>query len=126
MTMERGIITITENGTVTMPTVPVWMTQQEMSDAFNVFGCDIRRAVHAIYKNMELFESDTMRYIRQDDGISYDVYSLEMVVAVAFRLRTKECMAFRRFVMGRLNMSDRQPVNLFFSLSPYNGRRVSN
>ncbi len=122
--MERGIITITENGTVTMPTVPVWMTQQEMSDAFNVFGCDIRRAVHAIYKNMELFESDTMRYIRQDNGISYDVYSLEMVITIAFQLRTKECMAFRRFVMGRLTMNNRQPVNIFFSLSPYNGRRV--
>ena len=124
--MERGIITITENGTVTMPTVPVWMKQQEMSDAFNVFGCDIRRAVHAIYKNMELFESDTMRYIRQDNGISYDVYSLEMVITIAFRLRTKECMAFRRFVMGRLTMNNRQPVNIFFSLSPYNGRRVNN
>lgn len=124
--MERGIITITENGTVTMPTVPVWMTQQEMSDAFNVFGCDIRRAVHAIYKNMELFESDTMRYIRQDNGISYDVYSLEMVITIAFRLRTKECMAFRRFVMGRMTMNNRQPVNIFFSLSPYNGRRVNN
>ena len=124
--MERGIITITENGTVTMPTVPVWMTQQEMSDAFNVFGCDIRSAVHAIYKNMELFESDTMRYIRQDNGISYDVYSLEMVITIAFRLRTKECMAFRRFVMGRLTMNNRQPVNIFFSLSPYNGRRVNN
>ena len=124
--MERGIITITENGTVTMPTVPIWMTQQEMSDAFNVFGCDIRRAVHAIYKNMELFESDTMRYIRQDNGISYDVYSLEMVITIAFRLRTKECMAFRRFVMGRLTMNNRQPVNIFFSLSPYNGRRVNN
>lgn len=124
--MERGIITITENGTVTMPTVPVWMTQQEMSDAFNVFGCDIRRAVHAIYKNMELFESDTMRYIRQDNGISYDVYSLEMVITIAFRLRTKECMAFRLFVMGRLTMNNRQPVNIFFSLSPYNGRRVNN
>lgn len=124
--MERGIITITENGTVTMPTVPVWMTQQEMSDAFNVFGCNIRRAVHAIYKNMELFESDTMRYIRQDNGISYDVYSLEMVITIAFRLRTKECMAFRRFVMGRLTMNNRQPVNIFFSLSPYNGRRVNN
>ena len=122
--MERGIITITENGMVTMPTVPVWMTQQEMSDAFNVFGCDIRRAVHAIYKNMELFESDTMRYIRQDNGISYDVYSLEMVITIAFQLRTKECMAFRRFVMGRLTMNNRQPVNIFFSLSPYNGRRV--
>ena len=124
--MERGIITITENGTVTMPTVPVWMTQQEMSDAFNVFGCDIRRAVHAIYKNMELFDRDTMRYIRQDNGISYDVYSLEMVITIAFRLRTKECMAFRRFVMGRLTINNRQPVNIFFSLSPYNGRRVNN
>lgn len=125
--MERGIITITENGTVTMPTVPVWMTQQEMSDAFNVFGCDIRRAVHAIYKNMELFESDTMRYIRQDNGISYDVFSLEMVVAVAFKLRSRECMAFRRFVVECLTTSrNSKPINLFFSLSPYNGLRVNN
>ena len=42
--MDRGIITISENGTVIMPTAPVWMTQQEMCDAFNVFGCDIRKA----------------------------------------------------------------------------------
>ena len=87
--MERGIITITENGTVTMPTAPVWMTQQEMCDAFNVFGCDIRKAVHAIYKNMELFESETKRYIRQDNGINYDVYSLEMVIAVSFKWHYK-------------------------------------
>ena len=126
MIMERGIITISENGAVTIPTVPVWMTQQEMSDAFNVFGCDIRRAIRAIYKNMELLESDTIRYVRQDNGISYDVYSLEMVIAVAFKLRTKESMAFRRFVMGRLTMNNRQTVNIFFSLSPYNGRRVNN
>ena len=126
MTMERGIITISESGAVVMPTAPVWMTMQEMSDAFNVFGCDIRRAIRAIYKNMELLESDTMRYVRQGNGISYDVYSLEMVVAVAFRLRTKECMAFRRFVMGRLNANGSKPIRLFFSLSPYNGRRVNN
>ena len=124
--MDRGIITISENGAVAMPTAPVWMTQQEICDAFNVFGCYVRKAVHAIYKNNELLESDTMRYIRQDNGISYDVYSLEMVITIAFRLRTKECMAFRRFVMGRLTMNNRQPVNIFFSLSPYNGRRVNN
>ena len=118
--MERGIITITENGAVAMPTAPVWMTQQEMSDAFNVFVCHIRRAVHAIYKNMELFESDTMRYIRQDNGISYDVYSLEMVITIAFRLRTKECMAFRRFVMGKLYAASRkEPLYLFFSSAAY-------
>ena len=116
--MDRGIITISENGTVIMPTVPVWMTQQEMCDAFNVFSCDIHKAVHTIYKNMELSEEETMRHVRQNGRICYDVYSLEMVIAVAFKLRTKECMAFRRFIMDKLYTINREkPVHLFFSLS---------
>ena len=116
--MDRGIITISENGTVTMPTAPVWMTQQEMCDAFNVFGCDIRRAEYSIYKNMELSEEETVRHVRQDGRICYDVYSLEMVIAIAFKLRTKECMAFRRFIMDKLCSANREnPIRLFFSLS---------
>ncbi len=116
--MDRGIITITENGVVTMPTTPVWMTQQEMSDAFNVFGCHVRKAIAAIYKNNELSEEETVRHVRQNNGISYDVYSLEMVIAVAFRLRSREAMAFRKFIMERLYTASREkPVNLFFSLS---------
>ena len=101
-----------------MPTTPVWMTQQEICDAFNVFGCDIRKAVHSIYKNLELSEVETMRHVMHDGRICYDVYSLEMVIAIAFRLRTKECMAFRRFIMDRLCSANREnPVHLFFSLS---------
>ena len=116
--MGRGIITISENGVVTMPTTPVWMTQQEMSDAFNVFGYDIRKAIHTIYKNKELLESETVRHVRQDNGINYDVYSLEMVIAVSFKLRSRESMAFRRFIMERLCIANREKtVNLFFSLS---------
>lgn len=116
--MDRGIITISENGAVSMPTAPVWMTLQEICDAFNVFGCDIRKAVRAIYKNMELSEEETMRHVRQDGRICYDVYSLEMVIAIAFRLRTKECMAFRRFIMDKLSSANRgTPIHLFFSLS---------
>ena len=116
--MGRGIITISENGVVTMPTTPVWMTQQEMSDAFNVFGCHVRKAIAAIYKNNELSEEETVRHVRQNNGISYDVYSLEMVIAVAFRLRSREAMAFRKFIMERLYTASREkPVNLFFSLS---------
>ena len=132
--MERGIITITENGAVAMPTAPVWMTQQEMSDAFNVFGCDIRKAIHSIYKNMELLESETKRYIKQDNGINYDVYSLEMVIAVSFKLRSRESVAFRRFIMGRSRESvafrrfimgklyaanRKEPLYLFFSPAAY-------
>ena len=84
--MDRGIITISETGTVTMPTVFVWMTQFEIADLFGVFSCDIRKAIHSIYKNKELNELNTMKYLRQADGINYDVYSLEMIVAIAFRI----------------------------------------
>ena len=66
--MDRGIITISENGTVIIPTVPVWMTQQEISDAFNVFGCDIRRAIHAIYKNMPEQAEEAPQVIRRISG----------------------------------------------------------
>ncbi len=121
--MDRGIITISENGTVTIPTAPVWMTQQEMSDAFNVFGCYIRKAIAAIYKNNELAEEETVRHVRQYDRISYDVYSLEMVIAVAFRLRSREAMAFRKFIMERLCTASRgKSVHLLFSLSVANPR----
>lgn len=124
--MERGIITITENGMVAMPTTSVWMTQQEMSDAFNVFGCDIRRAVHAIYKNGELLESETKRYIKQDNGINYDVYSLEMVIAASFKLRSRESMAFRRFIMGKLYATNRkESLYLFFSPAAYTRKAPS-
>ena len=49
--MSRGIITISETGAVTMPTAPVWMMQFEIADLFGVFSCDVRKAIHAIYKN---------------------------------------------------------------------------
>ena len=99
--MDRGIITISEMGTVIMPTAPVWMTQFEIADLFGMFSCDIRKAIHAIYKSKELNEAGTMRYIRQADGISYDVYSLEMVIAIAFRICSKESILFRRFVISK-------------------------
>ncbi len=100
--MNRGIITISETGAVTMPTAPVWMTQFEIADLFGVFSCDIRKAIHTIYKNKELNECDTMKYVKQPDGISYDVYSLEMVIAVAFRICSKESMVLRRFIMDKV------------------------
>lgn len=87
--MKRGIITISESGVVSMPTAPVWMTRFEIADLFGVFSCDVRKAIRSIYKNKELYEVDTMKYIKQPDGISYDVYSLEMVIAIAFRIYNK-------------------------------------
>ena len=114
--MNRGIITISEMGTITIPTTTVWMTKFEIADLFGVFSRDIRKAIRAIYKNKELSETDTMKYIKQTDGINYDVYNLEMVIAIAFRIRSKESILFRRFVINEICAAKKgSPVTLFVS-----------
>lgn len=114
--MSRGIITISEMGTITIPTTTVWMTQFEIADLFVVFSCDIRKAIQTIYKNKELSEVDTIRYIRQPDGISYDVYSLEMIIAIAFRICSRESILFRQFVISEICATKKgSPVTLFVS-----------
>ena len=114
--MSRGIITISEMGVFTIPTAPVWMTQFEIADLFGVFSYDIRKAIHAIYRNKELNETETMKYVKQANRISYDVYSLEMVIAIAFRICSKESFQFRRFVINEICATKKgSPVTLFFS-----------
>ena len=114
--MNRGIITISEMGTITIPTTTVWMTKFEIADLFGVFSYDIRKAIRAIYKNKELNEVDTMQYVRQPDGISYDVYNLEMIIAIAFKICSKGTLLFRRFVINELCATKKgSPVTLYFS-----------
>ena len=121
--MNRGIITISETGKVTMPTVPIWMTKFEIADLFGVFSCDVRKAIHTIYKNKELNELDTMKYISQPDGISYDIYDIEMVIAVAFRICSKESILFRRFIISKMNLTMKEtPITLFVSYDNSNNR----
>lgn len=101
-------------GAITMPTTPIWMTQFEIADLFGVFSCDIRKAVHSIYKNKELNEVETRKYIRQPDGISYDVYSIEMVIAIAFRICSRESILFRQFVINEISTTKKDtPITLF-------------
>ena len=124
--MNRGIITISETGAVTMPTVSVWMTQQEIADLFGVFSCHVRKAIRSIYKNKEVNELDTMKYLRQADGISYDVYSLEMIIAVVFRICSKESVLFRRFIINEISGTKRgTPVTLFVACGRDNNRWYS-
>lgn len=124
--MDRGIITISETGAVTIPTAPVWMTQQEIADLFGVFSCYVRKAIRSIYKNKELNELDTQKYVRQADGISYDVYSIEMVIAIAFKTCSKESILFRQFVTDRMSAVTKETsVTLFVSCGRNNNRWYS-
>lgn len=99
--MKRGIITITDN-VVYIPDVPIWMSQAEMADLFGVFGYYIRKAVKNIYKDSALSELETMRCIKIDRRTSMDVYSLEMVIALSYRINSIKADIFRKYLAGRL------------------------
>ena len=132
--MKRGMITISETGAVVMPDVPVWMTLPEIADMFGVFEYDVRRVIKSIYRNQELNEFETMKYVKQSDGISFDVYSLEMVMAVAFKIQSKKSRMLRQFLMKRLysgtssNTTTTPPVYLVVYKNGFNrkGRKKGN
>ena len=114
--MERGIITISATGAVTMPTAPVWMTKFEIANLFGVFSCDIRKTIHSIYKHKELDEAETQKYVRQPDGISYDTYSIEMIIAIAFRIYSRTSVLVRQFIIGKMSTATKEaPIALFVS-----------
>lgn len=126
MTMNRGIITISETGVVIMPTAPIWMTQFEIADLFGMFSCDVRKAIRSIYKNKELNELGTMKYLKQPDGISYDVYNIEVIIAVAFRICSKESVLFRRFIINEISTIKKvTPITLFVASVRGNNRWYS-
>lgn len=124
--MDRGIITISETGVVTIPTAPIWMTKFEIADLFGVFSCNVRKAIHSIYKNKELNKLDTMKYLKQPDGISYDVYNIEVIIAVAFSICSKESVLFRRFIINKIStIKKAAPITLFVASVRGNNRWYS-
>ena len=118
--MVRGIITI-NNGVVDIPTAPVWMTQEEIADLFNVYGRDVRKAINAIYKEGVLAEAETMRYIRLDEQRSIDTCSIEMIIAVTFRINSRESGIFKRYIMNRLYPKNVCQIVLFANEFRKNG-----
>lgn len=78
------------------------MMQEEIADLFNVYGRDVRKAINAIYNEGVLSEAETMRYIRLAEQRSIDTYSIEMIIAVVYRINSRESEIFRRYIMNRL------------------------
>ncbi len=113
--MKRNIIEITEHGTVTIPNEIVWMSEEELVSLFGVIAPSVRAAIKTVYKNEILKEYEVQRYIRISDKISVDVYSLEMVIALAFRIRSYGAEQVRKAIFERLYLR-KEKTSIFFSL----------
>ena len=113
--MKRNIIKITEHGTITIPSETVWMSEAELVCLFGVIAPTVRAAIKAVYKSGILKVHEAQRYIHLSDKISMDVYSLEMVVALAFRIRSYGAKRVRNAILERLYLRKEKTI-IFFSL----------
>ena len=112
MKEERNIITIDEQGGLKIPTdtAAIWMTEAELIGMFDATAGAVNSAIKAIIKSDALHDYDVCKCIRLDSGNSADVYNLEMVVALAFRIRSQGATKFREYILRTLGTVSKQPA----------------
>lgn len=99
--MENRIITI-ENGVVSVPAnIEIWMTQYEIADLLQCFVSKINANVRSILKNGVLDETKVCRTYNYKNDNFVEQYSLEMIIALSFRIRYYNSDAFRELIVRK-------------------------
>lgn len=95
ITIKNGLVTIctTANG--------VWLTQSQIADLFGVFTAAVSANIQAILKSGILHADRVVRRTRCRNENIVERYNLEMIVALAFRLKSENAEAFRRWIVER-------------------------
>ena len=100
--MKRGTITIDGKGNVHIPSTPVWMSACEIADLLEVFSGKVNAQIKAIFKEGLLLETDAMRTIQSEQGF-IDLYGIEMITMLSFRIATPQAKSLRRWIIDRLS-----------------------
>lgn len=79
----------------------VWLTQSQIADLFGVFTAAVNANIRAILKSGVLHEYHVVRRTRCRNGNIVERYNLEMITALAFRLKSENTEVFRRWIVER-------------------------
>ena len=115
--MERTIITISENGSVNIPNGNIWMSEPELVELFGVIAPTLRAAIKAIYKSGTLCLANTRRCEVITPASWATFYSLEVIIALAFRLNTYEACRIREKVLESVCQRKEKRFYVFISSS---------
>ena len=100
--MKREKITI-ENGIVCIPqSVDIWMTQHELADLFGCFVSKVNSNIRSIFKSGVLSEPNFCRTCHYQNGNFVEVYSLEMIIALSFRIQSRNAEILRKWLTREL------------------------
>jgi hypothetical protein len=97
--MNTTSITIEEGRVTIRPTAGgVWLTQHQIADLFGVFISAINSNIRSILKSGILRENEVCR--RHENGKGFvEMYNLEMITALAFRLKSHKAQQYRRWLI---------------------------
>ncbi|HDL3045817.1 TPA: virulence RhuM family protein, partial [Mannheimia haemolytica] len=108
--MNDLIIYNTEDGKSNVALLVVeneaWLTQNQLAELFDTSVQNISEHIKNILKDKELDENSVIKdyLITAQDGKNYQVkhYSLEMILAIGFRVRSPRAVQFRKWANSTL------------------------
>ena len=111
--MKRDIIII-EDKTVNITGNEVWMTAGEIAEEFHATVPAVNAAIKAVRKSDVLNDYEVCRYIQLENGLYADVYSLEIIIPVAFRLNTYYTHVFRMWLVEKALSKEKRQAYVMF------------
>lgn len=111
--MTRGIIII-EDKTVSVTGNEVWMTAVEIAGLFHTGVPAVNAAIRAVRKSDVLNDYEVCRYIQLENGLYADVYSLEIIIPIAFRLNTYCTHVFRTWLVSKALSKEKRQAYVMF------------
>lgn len=120
MNMRREIITINENGRVSVSD-KVMMQDFEIAGLFGVMISTIRSNIRTILKTGIVTGDFTNGATLVGNNILPDCYGLDMIMALAFRIHSPQTGIFRRWILEKATKVERgithQPI--FISIDKF-------
>lgn len=118
-TAMRRIIKTDEDGNIRIagnPENEIWMTVWEMSELFNVPIPAVQKEIKVIRKSGIYPDYEVCKYIRMENGYSADIFSIDIIIAVSYRLNTFYAHSFREWLKRKILSGDTQKNSTVFLL----------
>ncbi|WP_270535738.1 hypothetical protein [Phocaeicola massiliensis] len=121
MKEEKNIITMDGQGNISLPSDigATAMTEREICELFGVIAPiapTVRAGIKALCKSGVLSIYDIKRIIRLSDKYSAEVYNLETIAALAFRVESFGAAKVRRALLERIIHGRKEKTTVFVSV----------